>query len=278
MIHLSVIKCLNGGSSVNHPGAESSNISVDTGVVGGSAAIAPGHNTDQDTTGDQWAAGITLAGILTNGISADHGSLDLSAITIGGRSAVGAADNLDIDVSQLRGNRATGAGGTPAGDGSGSTVSGSSGGQADGLDGGASGQRRAQTDDSNIVNHGVGIVTFVVLEGSNSDQNTAGGPVGRTGTDLQDGGGNGLLAVSSSDNDLAAVDGTTARVRATTLKRDLPGERADGGGGTSNNAAIQLRQHAFGNGSSQTAGNSRQQDHELEHDELVKITNQQSNL
>jgi len=82
---------------------------------------------------------------------------------------------------------------------------------------------------SDVVDHGVGVVALVVLEGGHREGDTAGAPVAGSSTDLQDGSGHGLQAVSGGHDHPGGVDGSTAGVAATALQGDLPGEAADGG-------------------------------------------------
>jgi len=82
--------------AADHPGAESSNIGIDTGVVGVSATVSPGDDTNEESTGDQRAAGVTLAGILAAGGSADHGAPDLVTVSVGGGSARRLAPDLRL--------------------------------------------------------------------------------------------------------------------------------------------------------------------------------------
>jgi len=252
--------------AADHPGAESSNIGIDTGVVGVSATVSPGDDTNEESTGDQRAAGVTLAGILAAGGSADHGAPDLVTVSVGGGSARRLADDVHVHVLQLGGEGAGSVGlGAPAGDGGSSTVGRVGASQTDGLDGGAEAQGGAQTDDGDVVDHGVGVVALVVLEGGNLGDDATGVPVGGSSADLQDGRGHGLQAVSGGHDDVFGVDGSTAGVATTALQGDLPGEAADGGGSASDNTTIQLGQESLGDGATQGAGNGRQQDHELQH-------------
>ncbi|EDW47399.1 GM20439 [Drosophila sechellia] len=242
---------------------------IDTGVVTGNTSVSPGDNTDEDSAGDQWATGVTLARVLAAGKSADHGALDLASVAIGGRSAAALADDVHVDVTQLGGNGAGARGlGTPSGDGGSSAVDGVGASQRDGLDGGAEAQGGAQMEHSDVVDHGVGVVTLVVLERGNLSDDATGAPVAGSGSDLQGGGGHGLQAVSGGHNDVGRVDGSTAGVASTALQGDLPGEAADGGSSTADNAAIQLGQETLRDGASQGAGYSRQQDQELQHDAI----------
>jgi len=250
----------------NNPGAEGSNIGIDTGVVGVSASVSPGDNTDEDSAGDQWATGVTLAGILAAGSSADHGAADLATVSVGGGSTLALANDVHVHVLQLGGDGAGSVGeSAPSGDGGRSAVGGVGASQTDGLDGGAEGQGAVDLDDGNVVDHGVGVVALVVLEGGHREGDTAGAPVAGSSTDLQDGSGHGLQTVSGGHDDVAGVDGSTAGVASTTLQGDLPGEAADGGSRAADNAAIQLGQESLRDGASQGAGYCRQQDHELQH-------------
>jgi len=103
--NLRVIR-LNAVGSADHPGAEHSNIGIDTGVVGVGATVSPGDDTNEDSTGDQRAAGVTLAGILAAGSSADHGVPDLATISVGGGRALRLADDVHVHVLQLGGDGA----------------------------------------------------------------------------------------------------------------------------------------------------------------------------
>jgi len=119
----------------NNPGAEGSNIGIDTGVVGVSASVSPGDNTDEDSTGDQWATGVTLAGILAAGSSANHGAADLATVSVGGGSTLALANDVHVHVLQLGGDGAgSGRLGTPTGNGGRGSVSWVVSGQANSLD------------------------------------------------------------------------------------------------------------------------------------------------
>jgi len=256
-------KCL---GIVDHPGAESSNIGIDTGVVTGSASVSPGDDTNKDSTGDQRATGVTLAGILAAGSSADHGALDLATVAVAGGCAPALADDVHVDVLQLGGNGAGSGGlGAPAGDGGSSAVGGVGASQTDGLYGGAEAQGAAQLDDGDVVDHGVGVVSFVVPEVGYLGDDSPGAPVAGSSADLQGGGGHGLQAVGGGDDHVGRVDGSTAGVATTALQGDLPGEAADAGGRTADNATVQLGQETLGNGATKGAGHGGQQDQELQH-------------
>ena len=103
------------------PVDEVGHLSVDAGVVGAGAAVAPGHDAGEvrgpGVVADEGAARVSLAGVLAalGQAGADHGVLDLAGAI--GITALIIGDDGHLDPAEGAGGGAALGGGAPAGDG-----------------------------------------------------------------------------------------------------------------------------------------------------------------
>lgn len=158
-------------------GQQSTNTSIDTGLVRRSAALAPRNETNKlAVCVDNGTAAVTLARVLAacGQTGAEHVVGDLSDAVV--LAAGCARDDGDIDLAQRRGRGAAGAGGAPArdgGDGSRGRV-GAGGRQRGVADGGAGGDGGGELPDGDVVVEGRAGEAGVDLDRGDADEDSAG--------------------------------------------------------------------------------------------------------
>ena len=150
---------------------------VDTRVVGESAALAEGNDTDKSLGGiDKRAARVTLARVLATGgkTSADHVVGEVGVAVAAG----GAGDNGHADlVERVGAGVGTGALGAPASNSDGGTGSrvGARGREADVANGAAGRDRGRELPDGNVIVRSSGVVAGVEDDGRDTDKSATGG-------------------------------------------------------------------------------------------------------